>query len=583
MNALEQFQNKMREKGIDYYYLCMGDDHNSEFIHPFYKTIEYLTGFTGSAGQLVIERDHVILWSDGRYYIQAKKQIEGKSIEFYDLTMPSPIEYIQSRYSKNQVIAFDGRIVNYKTGLALQKIGRVKSEEYIIDEIWNDRPGLGKDKIFILEQKYCGVSLQEKIQIVRDLMKQNHTSYFLLETLDDIAWLLNLRGYDVISNPVFLSFLLISEKEITLYIDLDKCDKDVCDYLKENDIQLQEYSKVYEDVKNIQDSIWMDPSNISYNFVACCKGTIHFEVNPTEILKAIKNNIEIENLRQCHLMDSVALTKFIYWLKKNVGTMDLDEYNVSLYLKELRKQIPGYIEVNYGCISAYNENAAMMHYQATEQMHSKLKAEGLYLVDSGGQYKTGTTDYTRTIALGDVCEEWKKDFTTVLISHAHLANAVFLEGCSGMNLDVLAREPIWKRYLDYQCGTGHGLGFCLGVHEGPHGLRWYKSEKRKEDTPLQAGMIVTNEPGIYIENSHGIRIENDMLVIEKVKNHYGQFLGFETLNFVPIDLECIIPSLLDKETKQWLNEYHTLTYQKLSPYLTREEAQWLKENTVEVE
>ena len=579
---IHQLRALMKENQIDYYYISMGDDHNSEFIHPFFKCIEFMTGFTGSAGHVVISQEHCILWSDGRYFIQAKNQIKGTCIEFYPLNtegVPSPFEYIEQNCKG--VLGFDGKIVNRMQGLEFEKVTTVKSID-LISPLWTNRPSLPKDEIFILDIEYAGKTIEEKVEDVRNEMMACHAKNHILPTLDDIAWLLNLRGYDAISNPVFLSFVLITEKDVILYIDQEKVNDKVSHYLKEHHILMKDYDCIYKDIQLLDEPTLVDLNQANYQLVNMCHCPIIHQDNPTEMMKACKNTIEVENLRKSQLKDSVALTRFIYWLKKNIGKMEITEISAAKYLKNLRKELPGYIEVNYGCISAYNENAAMMHYQATESQYATLKDEGILLVDSGGQYLDGTTDFTRTICLGMVKDEIKVDFSTVLISLAQLSQANFLEGCSGMTLDILARQPIWDRNLDYQCGTGHGLGFLLGVHEGPQGIRWYKSPKRKEDTVLKEGMFVTNEPGIYIEGSHGIRIENDMIVCKGQKNQYGQFMYFDTLTYVPIDLDLVDVSILDKKTRKWLNNYHKDVYNKISPYLNEEEKAWLLYETREI-
>lgn len=580
---IQLLRQLLKENNVDYYYITMGDYHNSEFIHPFFKPIEFITGFTGSAGHVIISQEEAILWSDGRYYIQAQKQIEGTCIQFYQLNnpdYPTPLQYLENHLDGEKSVAFDGKVICARDGQYLDAI----SNHYVISKdfigmLWNDRPQFPMDTIFIHDEKYAGRSIQEKLNDVLSEMNRLKANAHVITTVDDIAWLLNLRGFDAISNPVFLSYLLIDDNQITLYIHPEKLTEAVIQYLNTNNVKIKAYDDIYQDVHSLQGNVLIDCKNANYELVNRIQATIIDSDNPTELLKAIKNEIEIENLRQCHLMDSVALTKFIYWLKTNISKEYIDEYSAALKLKEFRKQIPEYLEVNYGCISAYNENAAMMHYQATATQKTVCHASGILLVDSGGQYLNGTTDYTRTIALGDVPQEWKIDFTTVLQSHANLSQAVFLEGCSGQTIDIIAREPIWKRNLDYQCGTGHGLGFALGIHEGPQGIRWYISPKRKENTPLKQGMVVTNEPGIYIKGSHGIRTENDMVVQKGIKNEYGQFLYFETLNFVPIDLDLIDTDYLDKSAIEWLNDYHKKTYEKLSPYLNEDEKIWLQKET----
>lgn len=560
---IQAIQALMKKKNIDTYYVSTRDDHNSEFIHPYFRCIEYLTGFTGSNAHLIITDKECRFYTDGRYTIQAKKELKDTCIQIIE--DENFLQYLKTR----KHIGLDGKKV---TKSFVDEIGSVTSIDFI-SEIWNDRPDFPMDPIFILDEKYAGKSFEEKRE---EVLKRCKSNIHLLTNLDDIAWLLNCRGYDATSNPVFLSYLLLNSNQTVLYIKKDKIKDD--SYFKNHHIQIKDYLEIYKDIKQIQEPVTVDENQVNYELISKIKHPV-FQTNPSELIKACKNKIEIENMRQCQILDCAALTKFIYWLKTNVRTKTITEYDAVKKLHDFRKVLPEYIEVNYGSICAYNENGAMMHYQPSKDHSSILKPEGSFLVDSGGQYLNGTTDITRTFSLGKVSDEFKKDFTTVLKSHIQLSKAKFLYGCSGIQLDILARAPIWNEDLDYQCGTGHGLGFCLNVHEGPHGIRWYKTDTRKEDTILEEGMIVTNEPGIYKENQYGIRIENDMVVQKGNKNMYGQFMYFETLSYVPIDLDCIDLSLLDKSEIEWLNQYHHKTYQLLSPYLNKEEKEWLKEYT----
>ncbi|MGM9948006.1 M24 family metallopeptidase [Floccifex sp.] len=559
---IQALQALMKKYQLDTYYITTKDDHNSEFVHPYFRCVEFLTGFTGSNAHVIVTENQCRFYTDGRYSIQAKKELQNTSIQIME---DDYMDFLKSR----KHIGLDGKKVSKSF---VDEIGCVTSID-LISKIWTNRPDYPLNPVFQLDEQYTGKSFEEKRKEVLSKCKSN---IHLLTNLDDIAWLLNCRGSDAISNPVFLSYVLLYKDKTILYMDSRKI-IDIS-YFKKHHIQIKNYLDIYQDLKYIQDPITVDENQVNYELLNSISNPV-FQINPIELLKACKNKIEIENLRQCQIMDCVALTKFIYWLKTNVKTQSITEYDASIQLKKLRKELPGYIEVNYGSICAYNENGAMMHYQPTKEKHSILKPEGSFLVDSGGQYLNGTTDITRTFSLGKVSQAFKKDFTCVLKSHIQLAQAKFLYGTSGIQLDILAREPIWQMNLDYQCGTGHGLGFCLNVHEGPHGIRWYKTSNRKEDTILELGMYLTNEPGIYKENEYGIRIENDMVVQKGNKNQYGQFMYFETISYVPIDLDCIDPSYLDSTQIQWLNEYHEKTYTLLSPYLNKKEKNWLKEQT----
>ncbi|MCF0107140.1 MAG: aminopeptidase P family N-terminal domain-containing protein [Holdemanella sp.] len=588
LEKVKRFQNLLKEKHIDVYYIPNSDAHDSEFLNDCFKVREYMSGFTGSSGDMVITQDKAVVWSDGRYFIQAQKQLEGTGIDFYHLNdkeYPTIEEYIETNLPENGTLGFDGKVVKAKWFDSLYKQLEYKNIYYAyqsdyVNEIWKDRPAFPMSKAFLLDVKYAGRSMESKLKDVRKEMNKRNVSRHILTTLDDIAWLLNIRGKDAESNPVLLSYVVVEMDRVILYVKEEKI-TDIKSYLIEKNVIVKDYEDIYDDVKTFND-VWIDYERINSALVLNMNTKLHKEVTCIEMMKAIKNEIEIKNSLECQIRDCVALTRFMKWLKENVYTETITELRAAKYLNDLRREIDDYIEVGYGQIAAYNENAAMMHYQATEANYSILKKDGIFLIDSGGQYLSGTTDITRTIGFGNVDKQWKIDFTTVLISHAQLAQLKFLEGCSGMTIDIIARQPIWERELDYQCGTGHGIGYLLGVHEGPQGIRWYKALNRKEDTILKEGMIVTNEPGIYIKGSHGIRTENEMVIRKGVKNEYGQFLYFETMTFCPIDLDLIDMDTLDKKTRLWLNAYHKQVFEKLSPYMNKEEVEWLRHYTREI-
>lgn len=591
---IEALRKIMKEKQVDMYYIPTSDYHDSEYVNDYFRTRAFMSGFSGSAGMLAITQDKAVLWSDGRYFIQAEQEIKGTCIDFYRMgekEYPTVVEFMAQELQDGNTLGFDGKVVSAVLGSNIEYVLKGKDvqiafHEDLVDSIWSERPALPKEPAFVLEEKYAGKGAKEKIADVRKAMKKVGANQHVLTSLDDIAWLLNIRGRDVESCPVILSYVIVDENDVYFYVDADKINTEVTSYLQSIDVTIKEYEEIYQDVKEFaaSDVILMDRERVNYALVklvpTSCK--VVYDTNPTTLMKCIKNEVELENTRIGHIKDGVAVTKFMYWLKNNIGKIEIDEVSASEYLKQQRAALDNYIECSFGTIAGYNANAAMMHYHATPENKTTLQAEGLLLVDSGGQYLEGTTDITRTFALGNVNPEWKKDFTCVLIGMAQLSQARFLEGCSGINLDILARQPIWERNIDYKCGTGHGVGYLLSVHEGPHGFRWYKAGNRKEDTPLQQGMVITNEPGIYIAGSHGIRIENELIVQKGESNEYGQFMEFETITFAPIDLDMIDAETIDERTKTWLNAYHKEVYAKVSPYLMEEEKVWLKEYTREI-
>lgn len=591
---IQSLRKVMKEKGIDMYFIPTSDYHDSEYVNAFFRGRAWLSGFTGSAGLMVVTQDKAVVWSDGRYFIQAEKQLSNTCIDFYRMGekgYPSTFEFIREEMKENQVLGFDGKVVSTIFGENLEralnkKHAKIKYDEDLLSAIWIDRPALPSDEIYELDVKYAGKSLADKVNDIRAYMKDVKANKYVLTSLDDIAWLLNVRGNDVNNNPVVLSYVMVSEDALTFYVDNTKINNHVRQYLINNQITIKEYNAIYEDVKAFkkEDVVLLDKERCNYAIVKSIQDEVKVisKSNPTTLMKAIKNDTEIENLRKAHIKDGVAVTKFMYWLKNNVGKIEMDEISVDKYLYGCRASQENFLDESFGTIAAYNANAAMMHYSASEDDKAILKPEGMLLVDSGGQYYEGTTDITRTFALGPVDSKWKRDFTLTLKGMIQLSKAKFLEGCTGINLDILARQPLWDIHIDYKCGTGHGVGYLLNVHEGPHGIRWKQAFNRKEDTPLQPGMVVTNEPGVYVEGSHGIRCENELIVKKDIENEYGQFLDFETITFVPFDLDLIDVNYLDEASKQWLNAYHKEVYTKISPALNEDEKAWLKEYTKEI-
>ena len=575
---IEEARKVMEKYKVDAYIVTSSDYHQSEYIDDYFKGREYLSGFTGSAGVLVIFKDEACLWTDGRYHIQAEKQLKGSEIKLFkqgNLGVPTYKEYIILKLAENSKIGIDAKILLSSDINEILSKKKYKIVDFdLLGEVWNGRKALPNGKIFILEDKYTGKSYKEKVKEIRKVLKEKGADYNIISSLDDIAWIYNFRGCDIIHNPVALSFTIISEKKSTLYINEKKLDKKAQKYFKDNKIEIKEYFEFFKDIKKLKGSILVDFNKISYAiYEAISKNALINSMNPSTYLKAHKNETEIANTKEIHIQDGVAIVKFMYWLKNNYKKENITEFSAEQKINSLRKEIEGYLDLSFHTISAFGKNAAMMHYSAPEKKSAKIE-DGVYLLDSGGTYLKGTTDITRTFFLGKVSKQEKIDNTLVLKGMLALSRAKFLFGATGTNLDILARQFLWNVGIDYKCGTGHGVGHILNVHEGPHGIRFQYNPQR-----LEAGMIVTNEPGAYIEGSHGIRIENELLVKEACETEYGKFLNFETITYAPIDLDGIVKTLLTKEEKQQLNEYHKGVYEKLSPYLNKKEKEFLKEYT----
>lgn len=576
----------MKEKGIDMYVIPSSDYHQSEYVGEYFKSREFISGFTGSAGTVVVTEDEAGLWTDGRYFIQAEKQLEGSSITLFKMgeeNVPTFIEYIGKKLKNNQCLGFDGKVLSVKNvfdiknGFGKKEI-KLEDRYDLVNEIWNDRPTLPKSNVFILDEKYCGESFESKIRRIREKMSSLNANKHILTSLDDIAWLYNMRGRDIKNNPVSLSYAMISTEEAILYIDKNKITEEVKEYFINKNIKLKDYFSIYEEVKNIseKDIVLLDTNKVNYliyNNIPVGTEIID-KPNPSTLMKACKNDIELENLKNAHIKDGVAVTKFMYWLKQNIKSQEITEISAAEKLESFRKEQKDYLEPSFNTISAYEANAAMMHYSASKDSNSKLAPKNLLLVDSGGQYIDGTTDITRTFVLGECSDEIKEHFTLVLKGMLSLSKIKFLHGVTGTNLDILARKPVWSRGIDYKCGTGHGVGFLLNVHEGPHSIRWQYNPQI-----LEAGMTVTNEPGVYIQGSHGIRLENELIVKNAEKTDFGQFMVFETMTYAPLDLDGVVSELLNEEEKEFLNNYHQIVFEKISPFLNEEERNWLKKYT----
>ena len=585
MSKLNKLREIMKKYNINYYIIPSSDPHQSEYVAEYYRGRAEVSGFTGSAGTLLVGENEAKLWADGRYFIQAAEQLKGSGIDLMKIATPgydTINEWIEKNVKESEVLGFDGSCYStnqYKDLLKISKKNKfnINMDKDLLEEVWNDRPSLPEDKIFIHDEIYAGKSASEKISEVRKAMKENNVENYLLTSLDDIAWLFNIRGNDILFNPVALCYAIVTEETANLYINKEKVDNEVKEKLESQLVSIYDYNEIEEAVKELSGTVLIDPAKVNAKLYSLLTCEIKEKLNITTTLKAIKNEVEIANFENAHIKDGVAMVKFIKYLKETVGKEKVTEITASEKLSELRSQGELAKGDSFGTIAGYKEHAAMMHYSATPESDYELKEEGLFLVDSGGQYLDGTTDITRTFVLGNITEEEKRDFTLVLKGHINLSKAKFLKGATGCNLDILAREPLWEQGLDYKCGTGHGVGFFLNVHEGPQGIR-----PNGNTVPLEPGMILTNEPGIYKEGKFGIRIENIMVVVREESNDCGEFYRFETISYCPIDLNGVDVALLNNDEKEWLNNYHKKVYEKLSPYLNNEEKELLKIETREI-
>ncbi|MFR4284487.1 MAG: aminopeptidase P family protein [Anaerobutyricum soehngenii] len=589
---LELLRVKMKETGVDACLIPTSDFHGSEYVGDYFKCREYISGFTGSAGTLVVTLDEAGLWTDGRYFLQAAKQLSGSGITLMrerQPGVPSIEEYLKTTLKKGETLGFDGRCImaEYADTLITQlnALGvEVRTDIDLPGAVWEKRPPLSAQAVWPLPVEYAGESSESKIKRVREFLSEKKAQYLLLTSLEDIAWLLNMRGNDVESTPVILSYLLLGQQEIIWYVQEECLSEKIKILLEMQGIKNAPYAQIYEDVKKLPEeaSVYYDKAAVNTALVSALPDKVKKieGVNPTLLFKAKKNPVEVENERKAHIKDGVAVTKFIYWLKKNVGKQKVTERTAAAKLEEFRMAQENYIEPSFAPIIAYKEHGAIVHYSATKESDAEIQPESFVLADTGGHYLEGTTDITRTIALGTLTQEEKEMYTTVLKGHIQLEIARFLQGCSGQSLDILARTPLWEKGLDYNHGTGHGVGYLLSVHEGPNSFRYRPSVNGGNDCILEEGMITSDEPGIYLEGKFGIRLENMIVCQKDVENEYGSFLCFDSLTLVPFDLSAIILEELSTKERRWLEQYHKKVFETIAPYLTEEETEWLKETLI---
>ncbi len=591
-DRLSLLRSRMRENGIDYYMMPTADFHSSEYVNDYFKVREYFCNFSGSNGTLVVWQEGAGLWTDGRYFIQAERELAGTGVELFRMMeegVPSIEEFLTAQMQNGQTLGFDGRVIAAKDGRRYEKkfakagkTVKIDCAKDLAEGLWTDRPAFPAGRIKPLAEKLAGRSTADKLADVREKLRAAGAENLLLTKLDDLMWLFNIRGCDVECNPVAMSYGYITQKTAVIFLQEQALDDEARAYFDANCIEVRGYGEILPYLEGLAPGqrILVDMKYCSYALyrAIAAKQKLIEASNPTEDLKAVKNPAELANMREIYLKDSVALTRFIYWLKTNIGKTEITEVSAADKLEEFRREIPEFLDLSFPTIAGYGANAAMMHYEAVPENCAVLKPEGLFLVDSGGQYLGGTTDVTRTIALGFVPGEQKLHYTMTAAAMLQLTHARWLYGCTGRNLDILARQPIWNMGLDYKCGTGHGVGYILNVHEGPQNLRWRFTEGQREAV-LEDGMDITNEPGIYIEGSHGIRIENVMVARNDVKNEYGQFMHFETLTWVPLDFDAIDEKYLTETTRAMLYDYQRQVFDRLSPYLNEEEREWLRKET----
>jgi Xaa-Pro aminopeptidase len=586
-NKLESLRKAMANQKIDAYIIPTTDPHQSEYIPEYWKTRQWLTGFTGSAGVAVVTKNQAGLWVDDRYFIQAEAELNPPIMLFKQKTRnPEYIDWLYANLNFGDTVGIDGQLFSASI---FEKINKKLSSKQIktilvgdlFEKIWTDRPSLPDDKIFIHEDSYAGESRREKIDNIVSLLKLKEANYLIVTTLDDIAWLLNLRGSDIPFNPLFMAYCLISPLQTYLFIDESKLTDEIRSELKKDKITTLPYKEIYKTVSQIKEytSVLVDNDCLSESLMQMipnqCK--IVAENNLIAKYKSVKNETQIEHYRQIQKFDGVAMCNFLNWLEKTVPAKTLTELEVAGMMEKFRSEQPEYMGLSFPVISAYQANAALPHYLPGKRSNVDLKPSGIYLVDCGSQYKGGTTDITRTVRLGNVDQEIIDSFTLVLKAHIALATAVFPIGTKGYQLDALARNQLWKHGFDYGHGSGHGIGFYLNVHEGPQGFAIQANGPAGK--VIEPGIMITNEPGVYFEGKFGIRTENVMLCIPAFRKNEIEFLKFETLSFCPIDKSLINTNLLTNDELNWINQYHKQVFEALLPLVSQEVKEWLQPMT----
>ena len=592
-DKLNALRDLMKERNLSAYIIPTEDFHSSEYVGEYFKAREYMSGFTGSAGTLLVLPDEAALWTDGRYFIQAAKQLEGTSVVLMrsgQPGVPTMAEYLHDHLQEKSIIGFDGRTVTERFVRTIaektdEKTISFEGGEDLVDLIWTDRPSVSTEPVRELDVKYTGRSREEKLSDVREKMREEKADVLLLTALDEIAWLTNLRGNDVLYTPVFLAYMLLTLDAAHLFVHEQILSDEIRKKLSQADITVESYDAIEQKLHGIAagSRVWVDSGCVNYRLMNSLPDGVDRldRSSPVVMMKAVKTLQEMEHIRAAHVKDGVAVTRFMRWMKTAVSKEKITEVGAAAKLETFREQSEGYLGPGFEPIIAYGAHGAIVHYEPTEQTNAEIKEGSFCLADTGGHYDEGTTDVTRTFALGTVTEEEKRYYTTVLRGHLALGAAKFVHGVCGQNLDVLARGPLWESGLDYNHGTGHGVGFILSVHEGPQRFHWRISENAKS-IPLEEGMVISNEPGIYLEGRFGIRHENLVLCRKGEKNEHGQFMYLEPLTMVPFDKDAILPELMSDRELEWLNDYHSKVYETLSPYFSGEELEWLREVTAKI-
>jgi Xaa-Pro aminopeptidase len=583
IEKLAAIREAMKIQGIDGYIIPSSDPHISEYLPERYKCIAWASGFTGSAGTLAITQDFAGLWTDSRYFVQAVEQLEGTGFELVKLKVQAATEYadwLGEKLNAGAKVAFDGNLASLLVAQSVKNVLepldiQVDGHIDLLSDLWEGRPDLPKEQAYLLPESTTGQSTVAKIEAVRAEMKKNRTDAHLISSLDDLAWLLNIRGQDVPCNPVVLGFVLITADTATLYIEPSKLSAETIAELKGYGVEIAAYESIYQKIETLTaKAILIDPKRTCFAVFDSVPETVKIveKINPSTTLKAIKNKVEIENNRHTFVKDGVALTRFFKWLEENVGSEELSELSIADKLRGFREDQDGFVDVSFTTIAGYLDHGALPHYSANEKSNYTLRLKGLLLVDSGGQYKTGTTDITRVVSLGGLTQEEKEDYTLVLKGTIEGSLAIFPAGTRGYQIDAITRRPLWETLRNYGHGTGHGVGFFLNVHEGPQTFN-----AAAIDVAVEPGMITSIEPGLYRVGKHGIRIENLVLTRKAGSSEFGDFLDFETLTICYIATDLIEKSLLEKRHLSWLNNYNQWVFDQLSTHLSSDEKNWLAE------
>jgi Xaa-Pro aminopeptidase len=587
---LIRLRQAMAQAKIDAYVVPTDDFHGSEYVGAFFRCRAYVSGFTGSAGTLVVTQDWAGLWTDGRYFLQGAQQLKGSGIELCKMgqpEVPTVEQWLEAHMQAGQVLGFDGRSMTSGTGKSLEqamerKGAKICYDQDLVGQIWEARPPMSTAPAWELDEKYAGRSRRDKLETLKRDVKALGADSYILTSLDDLAWLLNIRGDDVACCPVVLGDLLLDQTGLWLYTDEKKFSPELRAALAADGVQLRPYLSLYEDVKSLatNSTVLLDPKKVNFSILKNIPQsvTVLEDGNPTELPKSTKTQVECDNERIAHIRDGVALTRFMKWVKEHVGKEPITEISAAKKLEGFRSQMEGYLGPSFDPIMGYGSNGAIIHYSATPESDTALEPRSFLLADTGGHYLQGSTDVTRTFVLGPLTQEMRHHYTLVLRGNLNLGAAVFKDGCTGISLDYIARKPFWDEGLDYNHGTGHGVGYLLSVHEGPQNIR-YRNTSGRPDVAMAPGMITSNEPGFYLEGQYGIRLENLMCCEKRQENEYGTFLGFETLTMCPFELDAILPEELSPREKALLNAYHQKVYETIAPYFDEEEKAWLKNAT----